>query len=230
MKSWPVTCRNTVFHVGKLDESASDIQSRASLEAYCLSVSENPEEWTKIARLGGLPCWKLTRKNSRFVDVHAFDGLQADYIRKWAIREGFATEEPLWRAWITDEDGDWAYMVQTSRHEAEREVEDYDIEPGDGPAPDGSCVEEVIDLVLTEKGMSALERWTDPTSGFDGALILFCRNVIAPDDRDIIGIWWDDCFDPPNLSCPRGGIFPDRLDEFDVSLDSGPQDIPGFSM
>lgn len=217
MKPFATIELNHLFHVGEIDPNDSAITSRSSYEAFCLSVSMHPEEWSRIARLGGRTTWKLERDQSKFVDVHAFDSEQIDQVRDWAVMNEIALEQSLWKAWITNENGEWCYLICESKQEAIHETEDADIEIGNGPALDGTCVEEFFDLVLTEKGMAMLERWGDPKSGYEGALILFCRQILAPSDRDIVGIWWKDDYDPENLSCPRGGIFPERIDEFDRS-------------
>lgn len=216
MKAWPLIIKSQVSHIGSMDREDCMARRKHSYEAFCLSVSDNPEEWRAIAKLGDHPCWSLSREGSFFVDAHALAEVHADELRSWAISEGIATSRPLWKAWMTDEDGDWFYLTCSSKQEAEAEVEGYDIEPSMGPAPDGSCVEEISDIVLTEEGLQKLQRWGDPLSAIDGALILFCREIIAPTDENIVGIWWDDLFDPSRLSCARGGIFPERLSEFEI--------------
>jgi hypothetical protein len=214
MMSWPLIKKDSVSHIGDLETLKTERLS-ASHEAYCLSVSEHPEEWRAIARLGGRRIWQLQRKESLFVDVHSFTSEQKQAVASWAVAQQYARKVWLWKAWVPDENDEWSYFLCRSSEEAAQETEFYDIPPGEGPAPDGSCIESVEEIVLTEKGIAGLERWHDPQWGYDGALILFCREVIAAEDPDIVGIWWNDDYDPVNLSCPRGGIFPDRIDEFE---------------
>ncbi|UKA04992.1 hypothetical protein [Photobacterium damselae] len=38
-----------------------------------MSVSECPEDWKRICKLGGLPTWKLSRPNSRYADFYSCD-------------------------------------------------------------------------------------------------------------------------------------------------------------
>jgi hypothetical protein len=41
-------------------------------------------------------------------------------------------------------------------------------------------------------------------------------NGLETPHTDLMGIWWNEDFDPQSLSCPRGGIFPERLDRFGI--------------
>lgn len=69
--------------------------------------------------------------------------------------------------------------------------------------------------------MEALERWDSPASADDGLLILWARKQLLPSRPDLVGIWWDEKHDPLALSCPRGGILPERLAEFEIAGPSG---------
>ena len=228
MTRWPLTRKDTVSHVGTLEYSDRQSGRKPSLEAFCLSVSDHPEDWRSIACLGDAPQWALSRHNSFFIDVMAFSDDQNDLVRDWAITSGYARQEQLWKAWFTNESDEWCYMLLKSREAAQMEVEDYDVPEGEGPAPDGSCVEPVEDLVLTEAGEERLDRWRNDIQGFDGALILFCREVIRKENPDIVGIWWDETYDPDMFSCPRGGLFPECLPEFEKHLEHRPDVSPGF--
>lgn len=59
-----------LFHVGTLRPEDKGCDG-PSWEGHGLSVSVHPAAWTRIARLGGRPTWKLVNDQARFVDVHA---------------------------------------------------------------------------------------------------------------------------------------------------------------
>lgn len=57
----PLTRIDAVAHVGTLDVTDRGVANRTSLEAFCLSVSVDPDAWRGIARCGGAPAWTLSR-------------------------------------------------------------------------------------------------------------------------------------------------------------------------
>lgn len=206
----PLIRKDTVFHVGHLAPDAP--RGDSSLEAFCLSVSDCPEDWRTIARLGNAPTWRLHRRESFWLDFLAMGPSDTAALEAWAIAHGYGTRQRLWRAWSEDEDGTPRYMGFLCMAKALKEIED----PGepDGPGPDGCHIDFIDALVLTETALSALERFDDPTQGLDGAALLYLRDVAAPDNPAIAGIWWDERHDPAILSCPRGGLLPERLEDF----------------
>lgn len=203
-----------VFHVGSLEPASRT--GRASLEAFMLSVSIDPEDWSSIARCAG-PTWTLTCEGAQWLDATALDDTTMEEIIVWGMKRGYLKPAVLWRAWHYDDEGDsWGYMTCLSEATAILEAEDAVFEPGEIPSASGTPVDEVDGVLLTDEGMEALERWHDQTMGPEGALILWAREVLFPDNPDLVGIWWNEDLDPQSLSCPRGGIFPERLDRFDI--------------
>lgn len=215
---YPFLEKDTVFHVGALDPQAKlDNPGRSSLEAFCLSVSEEPDDWRNIAELGDAPEWGLSRPGSLFVDALALTDPQRREIETWAVERGYGERQEMWRAYQYDPEAEeWRYSNHEDMYAALDEA-DEDVEPGDGPAKDGTCVEKADGLVLTDEGMNALQCWGDRSFGLDGAIILFSREVLAKLDPGIVGIWWEEDYDPLNLSCPRGGVFPEKVESFKIT-------------
>lgn len=204
--AFPFTGLETVYHVGTLEPS--DRSGRASLEAFCLSVSLHPDEWRHIARCGDAPLWAMSRENALWLEADALSDAQAEAIGAWGVSEGLAVPFTHWRAWFHDDEADqWSFMRLATREEAEAEA-DEDMDP------DADIVEPEPGLRLTEAGMAALERWADPSMAFEGLLILYADRVLSADIPDLVGVWWDEIEDPLSLSCPRGGVLPSRLEDF----------------
>jgi len=210
----PFIENDSVFHVGQLDPSDRAAQGKSSMEAFCVSVSEHPDDWRRIARLGAAPTWELSRPGAKWLDVLALSKEQEAEIAQWGIERGLARNADIWRAWLSDEEGAPFYLSCASEDLAEQEADAENDE--DGPGPDGCYVDHIKGLCLTEDGMARLERWCDPMDGLGGLVILYAREVI--DDPDVVGLWWNETHDPARLSCPRGAVLPEKLAEFSMTV------------
>ena len=208
----PLIQIDDVFHVGSLEHNKKARQAKGSLEAFCLSVSLHPEDWTSIARIGGNPVWQMSRLGSLWLDVLSLDASTRKEITAWAVDKGFVEPATHWRSWSTDEAGEWRYIRCSCLEEAEYELDDPNE---DGPCDDGSCIDTEEGYSLTDLGMHELERWQEPGDYWDGIVILYAREVMAPKEPRLAGLWWDEDYDPSNLSCPRGAILPSRLSQFE---------------
>jgi hypothetical protein len=214
IRDLPFVRIDEVFHVGSLDPEDRGA-SRASLEGPCLSVSVHPEEWGAIARTSG-PTWTLERPGALWLQASDLDDAQRQAMIDWAVDSGHARRATLWRAWFFDDEADdWRFSVHEAEEEARMEVLDED-DVEDAPSETGSPVEPFPSIILTETGMACLERWRSALDGPDGAVLLYALRVVAETRPDVVGVWWDEMFDPASLSCPRGGIFPGRLSEFSI--------------
>ena len=208
-----------VWHVGTLERESRT--ARASLEAFMLSVSEHPDEWGSIARCGGTT-WTLDRGDALWLDAHALDDDALRAIREWGIARGYAEARTIWRAWHYDDElDDWRYMSFLDEEKARYEVDGDDCPEGEVPSENGELVDTEDGVVLTDLGMSRLERWHDRTMGEDGLLILWAQDVLLPENPEMVGIWWYDDTHPEALSCPRGGLFPERMGDFEIRDEHG---------
>ena len=209
----PLITIDQVFHVGSL--VISDRTTQSSLEANCLSVSVNPEEWGNIARVAGT-CWTMTRPGALWIDACNLDDAQEAALLVWAVSEGLLEPATLWRAWHHDgESDDWRFMSfgneAAARHEIGGDVDD------DGPSDDGTMLDSRESHRLTVTAMAALKRWSDPFDAINGAVILYAERVLGPTNHDVMGIWWDEIYDPLSLSCPRGGVLSDKITAFSIA-------------
>jgi hypothetical protein len=218
---FPVITIEECKHAGDLEKDWVPQQShQSSLEAFCLSVSEFPDDWKSIAEIDyDAPVWTLSRAGAQFLDVLSLTEPQLEKIKAWGIENGLVKLQELWRAWETDgETGEAYYTRHNDLQTAERNA---GLEPGETEnEEDETWIEREPDaIVLTEEGMDALIRWSEPRNGLDGLIILYTDRVIRQINPDICGLWWDETYDPDNLSCPRGGILPDALKEFKISAE-----------
>ena len=154
----PLIQIDDVFHVGSLEHNKKARQAKGSLEAFCLSVSLHPEDWTSIARIGGNPVWQMSRLGSLWLDVLSLDASTRKEITAWAVDKGFVEPATHWRSWSTDEAGEWRYIRCSCLEEAEYELDDPNE---DGPCDDGSCIDTEEGYSLTDLGMHELESSTN---------------------------------------------------------------------
>lgn len=194
----PHTRHNRVWHTGWLD---ADRRQTWSAEGNLLSVSEHPDAWEHIARLGGAPRWHLTpidaegaERDSRFITVTEIGRQHQDDIWRWGEKEGYVEAAQVWTAtWYDDEWDDLMVVQATSRAELEAETEGYGGE------------------ITVADGWKATDKLA--ARGRGGRLL--AGEEIDPLDHLVIllaeaggydGVWWDEILDTSRLSAPRGGI------------------------
>jgi len=210
----PLVKKEVVWRVGWA-EGAGGLAG-SSMEGLGVSVSECPEAWMQIARLGDGDTWRLTPRlqTGVFLDVHAISQEQEDELTRVAIAEGLLVEEPRWKAiWaVRDEedeimslDEDYEYSFFGNRRSAAVHARSM--------APDGRTwrVDHVSMPVPTEKLRSIwAERFRDKLEDTTAAEVAW-QVVLERDRPDLDGFWWNDLLDPDRLSAPRGMIFYSRI-------------------
>jgi hypothetical protein len=200
----PVVQKVKVYHVGK-EPSAKPKRRRFSLEGPGLSVSEHPQEWSRIARLGGV-VWELqrVRGDGVFVDVHGITKKQKATILNRAVETGWITPATLWRfTYYDDEADEERFFTFATREEAADESEGW-----------GYAAEEGVTEITGHKpAQQLLWHWaqffSDPFDlGMTEEVVLmaFIEAIGLYD-----GLWWREKLDPSLLSAPRGVIFQSKL-------------------
>jgi hypothetical protein len=203
-----------LVHVGSMRSQDKGVRGD-SYEGHGISVSECPDAWVAIARLGGLPHWSLTKpamSPSRFLDWHAVSDEARQLMVSWAVGRGLAracqTFEVSWldteldcRVSSSFEDG------AKARDEHEFMVDEYEGAPEGAPE-----LLELSGYTMTPAGLRALARVSsDPSEAGVLSAILYCESTDFFD-----GVYWADELDEAALSAPRAVIFPERLRTFDV--------------
>lgn len=209
----PLRSLSRVWHLGTLNPADRGGLYSSSLEGDCLSVSECPAAWQKIARLGGSPIQELTKPEGQFLDIYAV--LDAPELRAsvlaWALDQGLVVPAQKWRSWNTDEDGEWHYVLCNTQAQVEAERDGMD----DDEAPAGHRGVEPMDVVvgtlkLAERLSQTLHE-VECCDCMDFAILMWARAQASID-----GVYWNEELNPGRLSAPRAGIFPERLAEWSV--------------
>jgi len=172
-----------VTHLGTLNV---DDKKSHSYEGPLLSVSNTPDRWRKIAKLGGLPEHKI--EGGTFADRHAMSSSQWKDVIAWAQSSGHVTPT-------------WEYSVDHG----------YDEELGDTYTSSHSSVqqarEEAKDVGATRvTGRKTVKPTGTDARGMSGGDYALTQ---AAKQKGLRGVWWDDV-DDDHWSAPRGGVFYER--------------------
>jgi hypothetical protein len=186
----------TVTHWGTLDASQ---KSKNSQEANALSISLHPEDWSAITPLGP-SLFLLEKKNAKFLDKYTFsDSPYMELVWNWASENGYVKKGTLYKI-IYDNEGEEVEQIFDNLDEAENEIDGLSEE-----------VQEVSGYLMTPKmlkrSLHSEEVGAEHVFAEDFAISFFMEDNFPQLD----GIWWEDTYDPLELSCPRGGIFPGKV-------------------
>ncbi len=206
-----------VFHVGSM---AKPPVRRTSYEGSALSVSLCPEAWSRIARLGG-PVHEIAGEGMGFVSYEGMDADDRIAILEWARAEGLVESACLWKAWLWDDESEaWSYMLCPSEAAATAELREDEAEV-DLPPGASALVEPVQINRLTEAGATRADGYGRDCDATDIATLFWIEDVLRSQMPDVIGLWWDERFDPDALSAPRGAIVPAVIGQLQTRVVSG---------
>lgn len=198
-----------VTHVGSLNILDKGVRG-PSQEGLGVSFSLHPEDWERIAKIGGQPWWSANLSGKKILDGHHFVKTYASELEAWGISQGYVTPCTAWRyTWYDDEIEDELSAMAASREEAEGEVDymeedQYTIEEVQGLAPTQKLVDAMA-LHASDKGKPSLSALQDLAT-------VWAR------DQELAGVWWNDMYDPDALSAPRGVIFPEHVESVGFKL------------
>ena len=192
---------STVYHVGTLDVNKlghNKPEVYDSLEGSGLSVSQHPEEWTEIAKLGGSDVYSLTKANPNFLIENEENKEKAI---QWCVDNEFLVRKKKYRAYTSNEDGEDCYFELDTKKQAENESDD------------------VRDVDGYSFGLKGQKYWkscfsSSPNNSLAEAFaVIFYAETLGYD-----GVWWHEVLDISSLSAPRGVIFQHKLCEWEVKL------------
>lgn len=199
---FPALAFDRLWHVGSMNPAD---KNDWSYEGQGLSVSVHPEDWTAIARLGGSPTWELARAGGALLHFHALTSAQRDQIDAWGVEQGFVEPVTRWRvSWYDEDLDDTVSMLCETKHEALAEAEFREDEDGAEPTPTRVQV------------LAATATFPDHTvqPGTTAIREPLAALWVSTHRPDLDGVWFEEEYDPLNLSCPRGVIAKDRLDRW----------------
>lgn len=195
---FPTRTFKKLWHVGSMN--AGD-KRQDSYEGAGLSVSLHPAAWRRIARghVGG-DTWEMTKSGNRFLDYHKIGKRRWGVIRQWATENGWAEAKTQYEvSWYDDEMEQRVGFVFDTRKEAEAESDpEYNEDIRIKEIPTGLTGTQQLATRCHQRG---------PTSSPQELL----ASVYAEDVLGLDGVWWQDVFDPSNLSAPRGVIVPSKV-------------------
>ena len=201
-----------VWHVGDMD---INLKSNFSLEGDLLSVSQTPQTWNKIGRLNGNNN-RLEFNEALYVDYYYFKEKYYNAVIDWALENHYIIESQTFSyAYYDDEMEDELEFIFDTIDELLEEfpdVEDEDISTD-------------LNWKLTE-GFK-LENKSSSKSDFDltNLHIKYIEQNILTQNENVVGVWWNDNFDPLRYSAPRGGIFNEKLSLFKIYKEDSLFDI-----
>lgn len=166
-----------------------------------LSVSACPDDWKRIAKLGGLHTTRLTGADAspmRFVDMLSIDDGTSRHLMHCAFVSGLVRQMRQWKAWHSDEEGNLLFSWHNTRDEAETESGI----PDDMPPTCHTVLIAAPELAYAFAGQETLS----PALTLDAVVC-----ITAEPDSSLDGLYWDETLDVSALSAPRGGIFQSRL-------------------
>jgi hypothetical protein len=190
---------NTVYHVGFLDILNLSNRPRVdfSLEGNGLSVSQHPQEWTKIAKLGGKDLYKLFKEDANFFMAYEEGHEKA---LEWCVENEYLIRKKKFRAYSSDEEGEEYYRELDTKKQAEKESDD---------------IRSVKGYAFSKKGK---EYWiqhfsSDPRNSMaEDFAVIFYAEALGYD-----GIWWNEELNTSIYSAPRGVIFQAKLELWKIS-------------
>lgn len=188
----PIIRKRGLSHVGTLDPSA---KKSYSYEGQGLSVSQNPDEWQRIARLSG-DVHRFNRE-AQLLDFHSLSESQRLDIAAYAQEHGWV--EPADTYVVSYYDDEWESEM-TMRFTDQGEAEDEAAALGaDEPTIERS-------YVYTQMPDSTAR------AGEEADLGVVAAAWVGEQRPDLDGVWWEDDLDVSRLSAPRGVIVPQRIE------------------
>lgn len=191
-----------LYHIGTLNPADKFADSSVSMEGRGLSVSQFPEAWRHIARLGGRPLWRLTRPENRFLDVYALTQAERRQVESWGVAEGWARLKTVWVATVLDCESNETREIfcETKAH--------------------AIAADDDVQLVMPRDVVAATAHLNDyhgfpvPDVWAGGLLaVAYADQVLQLD-----GVFWSDDLDPYALSAPRAVIVPARVASWSVAV------------
>lgn len=202
VKCLPMVEKNAVWHVGN---PGSWTKTNGDFEGPLFSVSVNPREWSKIARLGAGEVWKIERAAPlRLVDVLRIKRKDSRLHMDWAREEGLVEKVRGWEVQVYDEEGEiFGVMFFDTLEEAR-----ISAEQGVDPKP------------VQRWGMSAplLTFWNQrcrlgegdvlpsPLLTETAVLCLLAETAAFLGSGEVDGLWWEEKLSPYEYSAPRGAL------------------------
>jgi hypothetical protein len=189
---------DTVYHVGRLGQERQP--PWYSLEGNALSVSQDPDDWASVARLGGT-FWRLRKPGARW--FHVLEEGAKERAIAWATTAGFLVPATKYRVYSVNEYDEETFTEHVTKVAAEVEA-------------DGEPVDAVDGYLLGPRGK---QYWRDAfrSEPHDNAFPEDLAPLWYAEVHGFDGVWWEEDYDPVIYSLPRGAIFQSSLPSWQVT-------------
>jgi hypothetical protein len=201
LRELPVLTFDELSHKG---DPATHEPECGSLEGCLLSLSEHPDDWDEIARTlkGSIWTVRLPDEPLRLIDVLRISRKSRSALRRAALELGLIRKVFGYKvSWWDDESECTRYYTTCVKSEADFELE----------LEEGRTVSRTV-VYLAKSRLGSYWGIRHSTRDFASDDVQ-CATISYFAEWASLhhGLWWQDDYDPADLSCPRGGIFQSLL-------------------
>ena len=221
-RGWPTLQfePDEIFHIGTLVPQ----DKRYSYEGHTLSFSPYPAAWRRIADLFG-KTHHLYKPNNQFLDFHALTNNQRELIWKWGIEHHYVQPCEIYGlCWFDSELDDEVTCWYENSEERDQEALAMGYDLSLDKIDKEAGIEEGLITKSSYKACPKLEeavgQRVEVGLTFDLLTLIFTEHELGID-----GVYWNDMYDR-YYSAPRGGIFPSRLHEWEITSADDEPDHP----
>lgn len=188
-----------LYHVGRWDPLLKNKRG-LSYEGRGVSVSEFPEAWRKIARLGNAPVWVLTKPENKFLDWLGLTAQEKEAASIWAAEAGLLTRATIWEvSWFDDELDEKVALAMLTEQEADAEMDEGRVKSSyEGWAPTLALA------IFSGYSLGAL-----PLGYVQDSVAVAYATHLGLD-----GVFWDERLNVSAYSAPRAVIVLEQLESW----------------
>lgn len=198
--------KGQLYHVGKLDIS---FRRNNSHEGRGLSISTEPDAWMKINKgLTTGDVYKVSKSGHKFINMLEISKDQYEQLFNWGVKKGYMERNAVYRIYFYDDELDDTVFIETSDTDELSDELDMIGMSYDDAIETGTLSVNANDYIVTDKFKAATG-----SEHKDLIVSLYCQHENIPAD----GLYWYETLDINKYSAPRGVIFDDKLQSWDIT-------------
>jgi hypothetical protein len=186
----------SVSHIGKMDKS---LRKEGNYEGEGLCVSECPEDWMRICRLGGHLTHELSNPAGLFADYYSMD---KNSLHQWGNQNGLVIQKNIYQVTKINGETDEEYVMEFINYE--EAVLEADDEP--------DLISECLKWLSSEK-MNDLFNHDVCIGSVDDYLL---NAYVKHNHPECDGVWFDHENDG-YYSAPSGLIFDEKIHMWNIT-------------
>lgn len=209
--------QNEWYHVGTMDINKKRV---SSYEGDCLSVSQHPESWRRVAYLEG-DTFRLYKEDGQFLNGYALTDEQMNEILTWGVKVGYLNYIPKKRFFLLFEkdEGEEFFSRFDFRKEWEEAIGWDAMNAEDQALLELAFMYDDSRFVATD-ALKKSEGWNMEDCPSDVVDMLILMRY-ADEILDIDGVYWEDALNEKDCSVPWASINTRRLGEWSIEKMSG---------